>query len=438
MMANLSDRAISLFSGAGGCSLGFRDAGLPPSLAVDNDPDAAASYSQNVGTECQILDLSAASIAAEIVKQIGQRSPAVIVGGPPCQGFSTAGPRRSNDPRNGLIYNYLDIVARTLPRWFLFENVEGILTSNGGKDIVALVRALAKIGYVVRLEKLNFAGYGIPQTRKRVLIVGNRLGMEFTLPAERFAYNSGKSRSMTRSARAPTLFEAIGDLPKAASSEQLLRYRAKGPASDFARSMRGEAVGVWHHFSGVSDEVAKVATLLQPGQTMRDLPPKHQHESYQRRAYRRVMDGMPTEKRGGAPAGYKRLQGDLNSLTITSASTREFIHPVEHRALTLRECARLQTFPDGFTFQGNAPSIARQIGNAIPPMAAKIIAQHLIEQDGLAGGRHGRVRKAEPGLLGFRLTDATAMSPALEKTHNELLRLQGDRALPLFRTAANG
>lgn len=437
MTGRQPDRVVSLFSGAGGCSLGFRDAGMSLALAADNDPDAAATYSQNIGTECQVLDLSDASLAEDIVKQIGRRNPAIIVGGPPCQGFSTAGPRRSDDPRNRLIYNYLEIVERTLPRWVWFENVEGILTSNGGKDIVALVRALADIGYVVRLEKLNFAGYGVPQTRKRVLIVGNRLGMAFTLPEERFGYNSGKSRSTTRTLSAPALLEAIGDLPRSAHSDRLLPYEAKRLASPFALAMREATTGVWHHFSRVSDEVAKIAKLLKPGQTMKDLPPQHQHESYRRRANRRVMDGTPTEKRGGAPAGYKKLEGHLNSLTVTSASTREFLHPVENRTLTLRECARLQTFPDRFRFEGNAASIARQIGNAIPPMAAKVIAEHLMEQDGLAGGRIGRARTAEPGLLGFRLTDAAAMSPALAQTYGELVRLQSDRA-PSLRAVANG
>ncbi len=112
-----------------------------------------------------------------------------------------------------------------------------------------------------------------------------------------------------------------------------------------------------------------------PGQTMKDLPEHLQHESFRRRAFRRVMDGTPVERRGGAPSGLKRLFADEPSLTITSAATREFVHPTEDRLLTLRECARLQTFPDSFVFAGSAASRIQQIGNAIPPMLARTVAE---------------------------------------------------------------
>ena len=133
-----------------------------------------------------------------------------------------------------------------------------------------------------------------------------------------------------------------------------------------------------------------------------------------------MQDGTPTEGRGGAPAGIKRLWGNRNSLTITGAASREFIHPYEHRSLTLRECARLQSFPDHFEFVGNSASIAQQIGNAVPPLAAQILAAHLSDIDGQFGGRSVATQLQTPRLLGFKLTEAEGMSPALKKTHYRL------------------
>jgi DNA (cytosine-5)-methyltransferase 1 len=136
------------------------------------------------------------------------------------------------------------------------------------------------------------------------------------------------------------------------------------------------------------------------------------------------MDGTPSEKRGGAPSGIKRLHGDLQSLTITGAATREFIHPHENRPLTIRECARIQTFPDHYRFYGNAASVTQQIGNAVPPLAATAIARHLQAIDGAFGsGMQPPSCKAEPRLLGFVLTEASGMSEALQKTERLLKSL---------------
>jgi len=156
--------------------------------------------------------------------------------------------------------------------------------------------------------------------------------------------------------------------------------------------------------------------MLKPGQTMKDLPFELWHDSYKRRANRRVSDGMPTEKRGGPPSGIKRLHGDLQSLTITGAAAREFIHPSEHRPLTIRECARIQTFPDKYEWVGNSASVIQQIGNAVPPLAAEQLARHLQCIDGSFGADTQALGAEEPRLLGFVLTESLGMSPALKST----------------------
>jgi DNA (cytosine-5)-methyltransferase 1 len=180
-----------------------------------------------------------------------------------------------------------------------------------------------------------------------------------------------------------------------------------------------------HYFISQSGINQKRIEALLPGQTMKDLPEFLQHESFMRRANRRVMDGTPSEKRGGAPSGLKRLIGSEPSLTITSASTREFIHPRQDRCLTIRECARLQGFPDEFEFCGSAADQIKQIGNAIPPLLAETFARHI-------RSRHGfdSVEEDQCGvLLGFSLTKADAMSPALRRTHELLESISSQPSL---------
>jgi DNA (cytosine-5)-methyltransferase 1 len=167
---------------------------------------------------------------------------------------------------------------------------------------------------------------------------------------------------------------------------------------------------------GASDQL-RIAALEQ-GQTMRDLPPELWHDSYRRRANRRVADGTPTERRGGAPAGLRRLIADEPSKAITSAAAREFIHPLEDRPLTLRECARIQTFPDDFTFSGNRSEVAKLIGNAVPPAFAEAIGRAVRATLALPRRCAGKGR-----VISFDVTAAEAMSPALKA----VVRLVGDR-----------
>jgi DNA (cytosine-5)-methyltransferase 1 len=143
-----------------------------------------------------------------------------------------------------------------------------------------------------------------------------------------------------------------------------------------------------------------------------------------------VQDGTPTEKRGGAPSGVKRLIGHLQSLTITGAASREFIHPHANRPLTIRECARIQTFPDAYEFVGATAKVIQQIGNAVPPLAAAVFARHLKMLDGKFGSGLASPRQRDAQLLGYRLTEALGMSEALQKTESLLRGIQ-QRALDL-------
>lgn len=421
-----NQQVLSLFSGAGGFSYGFAQAGLKPVCGVEIDKDACTTYEANVESVCHQLDLTETA-PRFLGNLIGGKAPLAVIGGPPCQGFSTAGARKVDDQRNRLIFHYLQIVSELRPRWFIFENVEGLLTAGNGAAIAALVREFLSLGYSLRVQKVNFAAYGLPQTRKRVLLIGNRLGVDFDFPQETHSFISGKAKKLNAKPLAPTLEEALRGLhTPAAARDETVPYASDQPLGGFDALMRkGNVQGVvTEHFYCAAGKDLDWLALLKPGQTMKDLPEAYWHESFKRRAFRRVMDGTPTEKRGGAPSGIKRLLSEFQSLTITGAATREFIHPIEHRPLTLRECARLQSFPDRYQFFGTTASVAQQIGNAVPPLAAAAFARHLLQLDGLYGsGRRVPAAFTAPRLLGFILTEADGMSPALKQTEAQLARL---------------
>lgn len=415
---------ISLFAGAGGLSRGFADAGLRPTLAAELDADAVATYRANVSDS--VIQVDIGSHAESIVRQAnaisGNKGIFAVIGGPPCQGFSTAGARNHEDLRNRLVFSYLDIVSRLRPSWFLFENVEGILTSGGGDAVVGLAEMFAKFGYSILIEKINFAQWGVPQARKRVLIIGNRHGIGFALPPATHAFEGKKHRAQTGMSSI-TLGQAISGLPAATALSHLMpvAYASDVPFNDYDARMRTCPPGPRAHTVVNFERDAERIRLLKQGQSLRNLPEELWPESFRSRAFRRVADGMPTEKRGGAPAGIRRLDASHASLTITSFSPRELIHPDHDRPLSLRECARLQSFPDSHDFQGGFQSIATQIGNAFPPLAASVLAKWMQSVDGAAGGAVGSNSKnISPGLIGYHLTDAGGMSPALQKTDARL------------------
>jgi len=422
-MHTQSNDVLSFFSGAGGFSYGFALAGLAPVSGAEIDTDACATYEENLGSPCLNVDLSIAPTSL-FIEAAKHREPFAIIGGPPCQGFSTAGARNFSDPRNQLIFHYLQIVADVRPRWFIFENVEGLLTSGDGTAVASLVSEFIRIGYSVRVEKVNLAAFGVPQTRKRVLIIGNRMGIDFHFPEELTSYQSGKSKKLSNKPLAPSVDQALAGLGKACRSRDMkVPYSVDSPVNSYDAQMRlgNSTAGVTEHYHTTKEADQLRFALLSGGQTMRDLPEDQWHDSFKKRAFRRVQDGTPTEKRGGAPSGIKRLHGNLNSLTITGAATREFIHPHDHRALTIRECARIQSFPDAYRFHGKAQSVIQQIGNAVPPLAAQVFAKHLQMLDGKFGsGLQTASTDSTARLLGFALTEACGMSPALQKTHSLL------------------
>lgn len=417
-------KAISLFSGAGGCSLGFHNAGYEIIYATDINRHAVNTYKKNFpNTLCEqhnIVDIDFTALLRRLELEKGELD--IIIGGPPCQGFSTAGLRFWDDPRNELLKHYVRALETIRPKWFLMENVEGLLTADKGTYLYEISQAFIKLGYKIRIDKVYAQEYGVPQRRKRVFIIGNQIGADFELPPTKHHASGAIFRKADF-----TLMEAVQMLPQAASvPNEFVKY-TKPASSHWERMIRGTAVSITDHFAPPLSEIqmARIKALRQ-GQTMKDLPKALQHNSFTRRAKRRVMDGIPTEKRGGAPSGLKRLFSDEPSLTITGAATRELIHPLENRPLTIRECARLQTFPDDFQFTGTASQKIQQIGNAIPPALAQVFALHIKQKYAF----NKSINQEKGKLLGFTLTKANAMSPALQKTYQKLLSLQNPYIQP--------
>lgn len=396
-------------------------AGWDVVLAADVNNDACATYSLNfAGANVWCTDLAEVS-TSNLLKKAGLAGETIdlIVGGPPCQGFSTAGSRDWTDPRNRLLRQFVEIVTSVKPTWFIMENVEGLLTAKQGYFFIEAVMRLLAAGYWIRAEKVYMENYGLPQRRKRVFVVGNLEQKEFLFPPANFSdvsqENPFAQLSLFTVSKGLSLLDAISDLPSVTSSGEVW-YQTEPQNIYQAMLRRTDRKPVTlHSIQKLNDENIYRVKLLKQGQTMRDLPEALWHPSFARRAYRRVMDGTPTEKRGGAPSGLKRLKADEPSLTITSAAAREFIHPCQDRPLSIRECARIQSFPDWFEFAGSRTSIVTQIGNAIPPLFMKILATHINE---VATWR----RKADTHGLwnGINATKADAKSPVLDSMLQQL------------------
>lgn len=273
----------------------------------------------------------------------------------------------------------------------MFENVEGFLTGARGRFVLQLLRPVIDAGYHVHVRKVNAANFGVAQHRKRVIAVGG-LGWEPSFPEPTHSAHGAPGAGLASRLLppAPSLAEALASLPP--------------------RGVRSALTVSDHVTKPLSGEDLERAKLLRPGQTMRDLPERLWHESYRRRAFRRVMDGTPTERRGGAPSGVRRLRADQPSKAITGGALRDFIHPDEHRPLTVRECARLQTFPDAFEFVGSQADRMLLVGNAVPPVLAEVFARRLLQDL-----QSVDVTESSGRLASFVPTLSSGMSPVLEQ-----------------------
>lgn len=385
----LAPRVLDLFCGAGGISWGFRSAGFRIVGGLDYFGASIESFEHNMPEAVgMVRDLRKPGFD-DVREAMGTEDVDVIVGGPSCQGFSTSGGlsrasgRDETDPRNKLFINYLDMVDAFRPSWIVFENVTGLLLYNQGRVALDIVRAFKEIGYSVAPMILLAADFGVPQLRRRLFFVGNRTGSDNCFPAAThgnpelwknyslpFAHLSRIGHGTNREVASHVGFaDACSDLPAIEEGEELdgVPYRCE-PATPYQRSMRTHSKRVEQHAAADLPALDRLAAqVLLEGQNWRDMPANSLPSRFSRiRPY-------------DATTLLKRLSSGLPSYTITTkfneATTGAFIHPTQARTISLREAARLQSFPDHFRFSGTASQIRQQIGNAVPPLLAQSIAE---------------------------------------------------------------
>lgn len=365
--------AVDLFSGAGGMSLGFEQAGFDVVAAVEVDPVHAAVHEFNF-PKCATLcrDISKLT-GAEIRKAagIGKRPVDLVVGGAPCQGFSLIGHRALEDPRNALVGEFVRIVRELDARYFVFENVKGLTVGRHKAFLAELVCEFEKYGYVIRKpwQVLNAARFGVPQNRERLILLGAK--KNFKLP-----------NYPTPSIETPTCEDALGDLPNAEEFQALLdgdeirlAHNAWKYPSKYGREMRCLSNDAWHYGYAREWDTRLLTSSMRTGHT--DISKRRFKETRAgdtepiSRFFKLAADGVSNTLRAGTDAA----RG-----AFTSPRPIHYRYP---RCVTVREMARLHGFPDWFRFHQTKWHGARQIGNAVPPPLARAIGGAVIAALGI-------------------------------------------------------
>jgi len=339
-------------------SLGATWAGIKVALAVEIDPHAAKTYSANHrGTEvfdCDIRRLTNARLES-LRRKKGQT---IVFGGPPCQGFSYSNQRtRSADnPDSWLFTHFLRVVQVLRPDWVVFENVQGIVNTAEGLFVTEVVRRLEKnLKYRVSSGLLNAVDHGVPQDRTRFFLVASRDGVQITLP-----------HPSVRNCL--TVHDAIADLPELPNGAaiSLMQYQGK-PPSRFARSMRGQLRESSNHLvTRNSPSVLKRYVHIPQGGNWENIPARLM-KNYRDRS--RCHTGI-----------YHRLRYDEPSVVIGNYRKNMLIHPEQDRGLSVREAARIQSFPDWYEFHGSIGFQQQQVGNAVPPLLAQAVFNAILCQ----------------------------------------------------------
>lgn len=339
--------AIDLFSGCGGLSYGFEQAGVNILLGIDNDETALKVFEKN--------HKNAKSICGDIIKigyddikqLIGNSKIDIIIGGPPCQGMSLSGPRKFDDPRNKLYLSFIRLVDEIKPSAFVIENVPGLVSLFGGKIKDNIIKRLTSLGYTVNYQILCSADYGVPQSRRRVVFVGLKDIM--------FDFDTINKKDTV------TCEMALSDLPPLTDSlgTEHAKY-ATPPKNTYQKLMRARSNDVRNHIAANhSENVMKIISMVPDGGNYKDLPDEFRNTR-------------------NFHVAWTRFRSDKPAPTIDTGHRHHF-HYKYNRVPTVRECARLQSFPDDFVFEGNKTQQFRQVGNAVPPLMAQAVAEALLK-----------------------------------------------------------
>lgn len=342
--------AIDLFAGCGGLSKGFMDAGFNIIVGVDNDQAALNTFELNHnGAQALNADLSKQETFDEIRKIAGNRSIDVIIAGPPCQGFSLTGPRNFDDPRNKLYLAVLEMVRQYQPKGFIIENVPGMATMYNGQVKEEVIKRFREMGYNIECQILCAADYGVPQLRRRLVYMGVRSDIG--------------SPVFPKKVLSPdqyiTCRDAIDDLPSRENElgEEKDSY-SSDPHTEYQRMMRGNCTILYNHVATAHKQFVKDTIAQVPeGGNWKDLP-----------------TGVGESRK--FHEAWTRYDGNKPSRTIDTGHRNHF-HYKYNRVPTIRENARLQSFPDDFVFTGTKTQQNRQVGNAVPPLLGYYLGKAL-------------------------------------------------------------
>lgn len=358
-------KVVDLFAGVGGLSYGFsKNKNFEIVAANEILAPMAEAYRQNHPEvrmyEGDIKDFGRRSIRRDLGILVGEVD--LVVGGPPCQAYSTVGKRLLDDPRGQLFQEYFRVLKELKPRAFIFENVKGLISMSGGDLLPTIVEKFESLGYEVKWDLLNAADYGVPQTRERVIIAGSIEG-DFVFPKQ--THGDPETPDFNGRSLLPwlTLGDAIGDLPFIGSGEESFEYSTL-PQNDFQKIMRiGAPSKIRDHNAPIHNrELLKMIHALPEGGSPLDIPKSLRPKS-------------------GFPNTYSRLWWGRPSTTVTrnlgTPSSSRCIHPYADRGLTTREGARIQCFPDSYVFHGTRTDKNLQIGNAVPTFLSKALSTQM-------------------------------------------------------------
>jgi DNA (cytosine-5)-methyltransferase 1 len=341
-------KVIDLFAGVGGLSLGFSQAGFDIIYANEYDKSIAEAYKKNhpktIVDSTDIRDINFKKVFEPFKNKID-----VVMGGPPCQGFSQKGKRVGlDDERNFMFKHFFKVIKIVNPEFVLLENVPSILSAENGYFKQEILNTFTSLGYEVKAKVLKAENFGVPQTRRRAVFLARKNKLDFDLPD-----GNGKKT---------TVSEAINDLPllKSGQGKEKQSY-ATTPLNDFQKSMRHKSLSVKNHIATKHSRIAlERLSMISLNGSKNDLPIRHRTKSIHSGTWTRLK-----------PNGFAR--------TITTRfdtpSSGQFTLPFQDRCITVREAARIQSFPDNFIFYGTKSSQMLQVGNAVPPMMAYEIAK---------------------------------------------------------------
>lgn len=345
---------VDLFSGVGGLSYGFSlIEEFSIVMANEIDKDIAMAYKLN-HEDVTMINCDINNLSEDMIKDtIKDKSIDIVVGGPPCQSYSTLGKRQMDDRAN-LFIQYTRILKILRPKAFVFENVTGILSMDKGHLYERVQQSFKELGYILKSKVLDAVDYGVPQHRERVILVGFRDNNNFIYPEAEYGENLKNYI---------TLKDALGDLPVLKSGQEDNKY-LKEPDNEFLKFVRGQNVFLTEHKAPKNGaHLIKIMETLKDGQGKDDLPEEIRPKS-------------------GYGNTYAKLWWEKPSTTITRnfacPSSSRCIHPRDSRAMSIREGARLQSFPDDYKFYGSDGKKRLEIGNAVPPLLSIAIAKQML------------------------------------------------------------